>query len=342
MSKGKILITGASGFVGSFLVEEALQQDYEVWAAIRPTSSRKYLQDNRIHILEIHLNDRKKLYSELSVVKEQIGLWNYVFHVAGVTKAKDKTLFMKTNYEATKVLVETLCSLNMIPQKFVMMSSLSVLGNIKEEKLKCLKSHVYPELTSIDIPKPNTIYGKSKLRAEEYLLNSNLPIVILRPTGVYGPREKDYMMMVDCIKKHFDFAVGYKCQEITFIYVKDLAKVALKAVERGVVGKTYLLSDGNTYKSSDFSKLIQKELGIKIVFRFIIPLFVVKWICYLSQIITSLTGKVNALNIDKYNILKQRNWRCNIDDAINDLGYEPKYNLERGVKETILWYKNNL
>lgn len=341
MSKGKILITGASGFVGSFLVEEALQQDYEVWAAIRPTSSRKYIQDNRIHILEIHLNDRKKLYSELSVVKEQIGLWNYVFHVAGVTKAKDKTLFMKTNYEATKVLVETLCSLNMVPQKFVMMSSLSVLGNIKEEKLKCLKSHAYPELTSIDIPKPNTIYGKSKLRAEEYLLNSNFPTIILRPTGVYGPREKDYMMMVDSIKKHFDFAVGYKCQEITFIYVKDLAKVALQAAERGVVGKTYLLSDGNTYKSSDFSKLIQKELGVKIVFRVIVPLFVVKWICYFSQIIASLTGKMNALNIDKYNILKQRNWRCNIDDANRDLGYEPEYNLERGVKETILWYKNN-
>ena len=62
----KILITGASGFIGSFIVEEALKRGFETWAAVRKSSSRKYLNDSRIHFIELDLGNLDKLEKQLS------------------------------------------------------------------------------------------------------------------------------------------------------------------------------------------------------------------------------------------------------------------------------------
>ena len=85
-----------------------------------------------------------------------------------------------------------------------------------------------------DTPQPNTAYGRSKLDAERALATlEGLDFVTLRPTGVYGPRERDYFLMADSIKKHIDFAVGYTPQALTFIYVRDLVDACFLALHRG-------------------------------------------------------------------------------------------------------------
>ncbi len=330
MEKERILVTGATGFIGSFIVEEALDRDMEVWAAIRRSSSRKYLQQPGINFIELDLDDKEKLKVQLSG-----HTFDYVVHAAGVTKCLNRQDFFKTNTEGTKHLVDALRETQMSIKRFVFVSSLSILGAIREQQ-------PYKEITDSDTPQPNTAYGKSKLMAEDYLRSlSDFPFVILRPTGVYGPREKDYFMMAESIKKHVDFAVGYKRQDITFIYVKDVVQAVFLALSRsGVCGKSFILSDGEVYSSRTFSDLIKKELGIKHVLRIVAPLWFLKVVSVVAEAFAHLTGKISALNRDKYYIMKQRNWRCDISAARQELGFNPEYNLERGVKITMKWYKD--
>ena len=168
-----------------------------------------------------------------------------------------------------------------------------------------------------------------------------LPYVILRPTGVYGPRERDYFMMAKSIKAHTDFAVGFKQQDITFVYVTDVVQAVFLAMEKGETGRCYFLSDGEVYQSSTFSNLIRKELGNPWWIRITAPLWLLRVITFCGEYMGHLTGKVTALNNDKYNIMKQRNWRCDINPARQELGYNPQVKLEEGVHKSIEWYKRN-
>ena len=327
--KEKLLVTGASGFIGSFIVEEALRRDYDVWAAVRKSSSRQFLSDPRIHFIELDLDSTEHLLQQLKGSS-----FSYVVHAAGVTKCLDKADFRRINTLGTQHLVEALLALRMPLRRFVYISSLSIMGAIREEQ-------PYREILESDTPCPNTAYGESKLAAEQWLSTQELPYVILRPTGVYGPRERDYFMMAKSIKAHTDFAVGYRQQDITFVYVTDVVQAVFLAMEKGRTGRKYFLSDGEVYQSSTFSDLIRQELGNPWWICITAPLWLLRIITFCGEWVGHLTGKVTALNNDKYNIMRQRNWRCDIEPARQELGYEPQVKLPEGVRRSIQWYKDN-
>ncbi len=229
----------------------------------------------------------------------------------------------------------------MLPAQFLYVSSLSVLGPIREEQNA---DGTYNDMLTTDKPQPNTAYGESKVKSEVFLSQKkNLSCTIFRPTGVYGPREKDYFMMAKSIKQHIDFGAGFKKQVLTFVYVRDLVSAIFAAIGKGGVanGKAYLVSDGQNYSSRAFSDLIQKELGVKQVFHITAPIGLLYVICAVSEFFSHLTHKASTLNGDKYRIMRQRNWQCDITPLREDLGYVPKWPLERGVKECIAWYKEN-
>lgn len=341
----RILITGASGFIGSHIAEEALRQGMEVWCAVRKTTSRQYLSDERLHFIELNLGSKEQMVTALADLKP-----NYVVHAAGATKCRNKSDFERINTEGTKNLVEALETTTPDLERLVFISSLSVFGAIHEEQ-------PYTEIKDTDTPRPNTAYGQSKLKAEQWMqgcqrCDSNdgndekgctLPYIILRPTGVYGPREKDYFLMVKSIAQHTDFAAGYKPQDITFVYVDDVVQAVFKAIAapEQCLGKAYFLSDGEVYSSVDFSDLILKELGNPWCLRLRVPLWVLRLVTFCGEYWGHLTNTMSALNNDKYNILCQRNWRCDISPARCDLGYEPKVKLAEGVRRSIKWYKEN-
>ncbi len=328
----KVLVTGASGFIGSFIVEEGLKQGFEVWAAVRGSSSRQYLRDERIRFIELDLSSQARLVEQL-----QGQSFDYVVHAAGVTKCKDKQDFFRVNTDGTCNLVGALLQLTMPVKRLIYLSSLSIFGPIREEQ-------PYQEILDTDTPRPNTAYGESKLQAEKALkemTEGKIPTIILRPTGVYGPREKDYFLMAKSIKGHVDFSVGWKQQDITFVYVRDVVQAVYLAFTKGTSGKAYFLSDGEVYQSSTFSDLILNEMGHPWCLRIKAPLWVLRIATFFGEWTGRLTGKVSALNNDKYHILRQRNWRCDIEPARRELGYEPKWQLEQGVQETIGWYKAN-
>ena len=354
----KILITGASGFIGSFIVEEALRRGMDTWAAMRRSSKKDFLTDPRINFIELDLSSEDRIVEQLHGHE-----FDYVVHAAGVTKCLNREDFFRINTEGTKNLVRALQRLQMPLKRFVYISSLSVFGAIREQQ-------PYEDIRETDTPKPNTDYGRSKLEAERWLESLTpapsprergvvtssaaktddktiysplsgrgvggeaFPFVILRPTGVYGPRERDYFLMAKSIKQHSDFAVGYH-------YVTDVVQAVFLACERGQTGRKYFLSDGQVYQSTTFSDLIRRELGNPWWIRVTAPIWVLRVVTFFGDKIGHLTGKITALNNDKYHILKQRNWRCDIGPARRELGYDPQYPLEKGVPLTIKWYKDN-
>lgn len=341
-----ILVTGASGFIGSFICSEGLRQGLEVWAGMRGTSSSQYLTDPRLKFATLSLERPDELRQQLRRYKEQLGGrgWDYVVHAAGATKSLTREGFFRTNTEGTRHLVEALQAEGMVPRRFVFMSSLSVFGAVREEPVRRPTADnpwVYAPIRDTDTPRPNTVYGESKLQAERYLATvQDFPYVILRPTGVYGPREKDYFLMAQSIRRHIDFAVGYRPQELTFVYVQDVVQAVFLALEsEAAVGKAYFLSDGQVYGSRRFSDLLQEALGNPWVLHVKAPLWFLKGVCAVSGAVSRRLGKLTTLNLDKYNILSQRNWQCDIEPARRDLGYAPAYPLERGVAESVRWYR---
>lgn len=342
----KLLITGASGFIGSFIVEEGLKKGFEVWAGVRGTSSRKYLQDKRIHFAQLDMQNPEKLQEQLLAYKAEMGGqgWDYVVHAAGATKCLHREDFFRTNTEGTKNLIDALRQADMVPRRFVFVSSLSIFGAIREKPVRQPSADnpwVYSPILLSDEPKPNTAYGESKLAAEHYLTaQKDFPYTILRPTGVYGARERDYFLMAQSIKQHIDIAAGLTPQEITFVYVLDVVQAVFKSMEAPKAeGKAYFLSDGQVYNSRRYSDLVQQHLGNPWVLHLKLPLCLLRAICWVSGKISRLTGKMNALNDDKYNILSQRNWQCETAPATEDFGYSPEWSLERGVEASILWYR---
>ncbi|MBR5725134.1 MAG: NAD(P)-dependent oxidoreductase [Muribaculaceae bacterium] len=327
-----ILITGAGGFIGGYLVEEALKRGHDTWAAVRSTTNREFLQDERIHFIELDYNDQDRLEDTLRDHMGEWGRWDYIVHNLGVTKSTNYLDFEQVNFGYLKTLVNALQTTNMTPDVFLMMSSLSVMGPGDEENYKPIMPN--------DIPMPNTYYGVSKLKAESYLRSiQDFPYTIFRCTGVYGPHEKDYYLMIKSIKRGFDFSVGFKKQMLTFIYVKDLARGVMDALEKGPLHKAYFISEDRGYTQQEFRQIVCEELGKKFVIPISCPLWVVKQVCATAEWIGKVTLKASALNRDKYKILKQRNWLCDTSDAQRDFGFKPQYPLREGIREAIAWYR---
>ena len=175
----KILITGASGFIGSAIVVKAIELGYETWAGVRSSSKRDVLQDKRINFIELNYADRDMLIDQLKTVVSENGKFDAIVHVAGLTKAIRKTDFDEINFQYTINFVDALAENNIVPRSFVFMSTLGAIGVGDEVNYMPMKCNHKPN--------PNTAYGKSKLLAENYLKSiPNFPYVILRPTGVYG------------------------------------------------------------------------------------------------------------------------------------------------------------
>ncbi len=324
----KILITGASGFVGSHLVEEALKRDLDVYAGIRKTSSREFLKDERINFIELNFADKDQLSAELGRMK-----FDYVIHNAGVVSASRLEDYWRVNFEYVKNFADTIIATDVLPEKFTFISSAASYGPASAEDLTDF-------LTEDDEPNPINTYGKAKLKAERYLSQlPDFPYVIIRPTGVYGPREKEILTFFKLINRNIEGYIGTRRQHLAFVYVKDLARVILDATTSSISQKSYFVSDGRYYAQWDLGKFSKRILNKKTL-RFHVPTSLVRGIAWTLEQLSS-NGKSPALNLEKVRILESVNWKCDIEPLKEDLNFQPQYDLEEGLEETLAWYKEN-
>lgn len=324
----RLLVVGAGGFIGGFICRRGLELGMEVTAAVRESTSRRYLDDKRLEFLVLDYDDPEMMKEAITAAKP----WDYIIYNLGATKAATFPEFNLVNFEYLRRFVEALKATEHVPGRFLYMSSLSAIGPGDEKG--------YTPLSSATVPNPNTRYGLSKIKAEQYLeYQGGIPYMIFRPTGVYGPHEKDYLMMIKSIDAHFDFAVGYRTQMLTFIYVEDLVDAMFLALAYGKDGKKYIISEERSYTQKEFRQIVARELGKGWVIPVKLPLWATWAVSYVAEKIGHFRAKPSTLNRDKFKIMRQRNWNADISDAVNDFGFSTEYPLERGIHETVKAYR---
>ncbi|MEW6063433.1 MAG: NAD(P)-dependent oxidoreductase [Nanoarchaeota archaeon] len=321
----KMLVTGATGFIGTNLVKE-LSKNNKVRCLVREGSDTSLLKSKNIELFYGNLLDKNSIKG----VTKGIGL---VYHLAGggnvsaSTKKEFKKLF-DLNVTTTKNLLDE-CIKNK-PKKFILFSSVSAIGVIVnkaiDEKTKC-------------IPKtPHEICKyKSEKLALEYSKKYKIPLTILRPSIVYGPygKNSEILMIAKLVKKHFFPIPGNGENIMPFVYIKNLVNAAVFLANKRP--GTYILSDTGV-KFNYLVKKIAEELNKKAIIIHIpvilikIPIFVIEKVCKLLGLNPLFTlHRINSMSSNRiYNTKK-----------IKILGYKQKYKFDDAIKETIGWYKQN-
>ncbi len=328
--KKNILITGASGFIGSFLVEEAISRNYQTFAGIRNTSSKKYLTHPAIRFIELDFTSDKSLDKTLIDFTNLYGKLDFVIHNAGITRAKTNEIFDQINFDNTKKFIQALQRNNQVPQKFIYISSLTSFGPAKDSN----------PINHEHLQKPLTGYGRSKMKSEEFLYATPyFPFLIINPTTVYGPRDKDVLFLVKSIANHLEVYIGNKKQLLSFVHVLDLCRAVFIGMESKAINQNMLVSDLSVYTAKRFNEILKVGLQKKTI-SLVFPIPLVKAISFITEGVGKLTGKVPIVNKERLKEFVAPNWSVDASE-IEALGYTPQYGLEAGLKNTIDWYKEH-
>ncbi|UCF87192.1 MAG: NAD(P)-dependent oxidoreductase [Nitrospiraceae bacterium] len=318
----KVLITGASGFIGSHLVERLLVNGFEITCLTRNASRPEWLEGLDISLIQGDCSDREFLY-------KSVRGYDYIFHLAGITKTNQRNDYYDVNTAGTENIISAVAHNNPNIKRFVYISSLSAFGP-KVNKSIPIEN---------EIPHPVSDYGNSKLSAEKALHKyiSNIPISILRPSAVYGPRDREVFLIFQYIKKGVIPSWGKG--HTSLIYIDDLIDAVILASESTLaIGKTYFISDGEIYSNENILKEISSTLHVKpLTIR--VPRNLLSVIGFLSDVISTMIGKKTMINRDKCKELMYSEWVCDINKARSDLGFKPKVGLKEGIQWTADWYK---
>lgn len=315
-----ILITGATGFIGSYLLRQCLSEGWDTYAAVRRESHTERLDRLAVTPIVVDYADVYQMQEALSAYPPM----DYVVHLAGLTKALSEETFMEANAENSRRLLETLQRQSTTPRRFLLVSSMSSYGAPPgDEPLRAdMEQH------------PDTAYGRSKRRAEEYVRRGTLPYTILCPTGVYGRGDEDYHIALDTMRRGVSFLSGRSPQRLSFIHVTDVARAIVFLLQSPAAeGQTYLISDGRDYTDSDFTDTVSAVLRRRI-HEVRIPIPLIRVVCHTGDLCSRLFRHPLLFNSDKAAILTQRNWTCDCTPLL-DLGFRPQYDLASGMAEVL-------
>lgn len=327
MTKKRILITGASGFLGSHLVEAALESGFEVYAGIRSTSNKQFLRQPDIHFYEMDFFSER----QLSAVLKGGPSFDFVIHNAGITAANRKSDFYRVNGENTRNLIAAFSGQAQVPERFVLISSLAVYGPGNSE--------TFAPIRPGDSNKPISTYAKSKLMGEQVASQAKkFPVQIIQPAAIYGPRDKDFLTYFRMVQNRFEPMIGGYRQMLSMIYAKDLANGVMHLLEKPLVRTKYIVSDGNDYDKKDLGRLTRKIMDKKTL-RLTVPLPLLLPFISLTEKIYSSFGRLPFLHREKILEISSPNWLCDSSDFWKDAGIRAEFDLEKGLVQTAEWYK---
>jgi dihydroflavonol-4-reductase len=323
-SKQIAAVTGANGFVGSHLVDYLLGKNFEVRCIVRKSSNLQWLEGKNVKIYDCGLFDKDGLREAFRDV-------NYIFHVAGVVKAKNEEGYFRGNVESTKILLEVASEVKDQIKKFIMVSSQTVSGPASAGK----------PVTEEMEPNPLTTYARSKVKQEQIVLGYKdvFPVTICRAPAIYGERDTEIFIYFQVFNKGLTTMIGFDKKELSLLHVSDLAEgLYLAAISDKANGQIYFISSEKFYNWDDVGNITSKVLGKK-AFKIKIPHFLVFTIAAFAQFFAMFSSKPATLNIEKAKDLTQRYWICDTSKAMRELGYKQKVSVEEGIKRTCEWYK---
>ncbi len=322
----KVLLTGGSGFLGSYVAEQLDALGHTVRALVRPKSDKKILEKLRhVEFAAGAIEDRASLDAAVQGI-------DAVVHVAGLVKARRPAEFFETNAGGTQKLLDACLEHAPGLQRFVYVSSLAAVGPSADGK---------PVADDAEC-KPVTHYGRSKLAAERAVLalRDRLPVTVIRPPLIYGPRDRETLVFFTSVRNGVLPLLGDGRNTLSVIYGADCASAIVAAVlSKGPSGRAYFVEDGAVYVWREALADVEKALGKRAFVRVGLPLGVVKAAAAGSQLWGKLTNTAQMLTLDKVNELKQQHWICSGEGARRDLGWAPKTSWAQGVAEAAAWYR---
>lgn len=319
----KALVTGATGFVGSHIVEHLVSEGVEAVCLVRPTSDTAFLRTLPVEITVGRLDDRE------DVLRAAAGA-DYIFHVAGLTKARSLDEYLAANVAATEAFVDAVLRLRQPPSRFVYISSLAAAG----------PNPGRAPLDETAEPRPHDNYGLSKLRGEQAVLRraSELPVTVIRPPAVYGPRDTNMLPLFRaCQRWGIAPLLGGGENEMTLAEVTDLARgVWMAASSPAAVGRVYFIAS-STGTLAQLADAMAFALG-RPLRKLSVPAFVARLIGELGELTWTLTGRPQIISRRKVRDALQPRWTCTWARAARDFGYEPRFDLPTGLRRTAGWY----
>jgi dihydroflavonol-4-reductase len=320
----RALVTGASGFIGSHLVELLLQRGYTVRCLLRKSSSTAWLKDLPI---EIAYGD----VSDIPALEHAVRGVEYVFHAAGLTKAKRKEDYFRANTDGTRLLLEATVNADPSATRFLLLSSQTAAG----------PSPTATPITEEAPAHPITTYGRSKRAAEEIVLGAKaqLPITILRLPAVYGPRDKDIFTFFKTMQNGLQPVAGFGQKFVSLLHVTDVVEGTLMAAESPVAaGQLYFLSSSRVYGWDEIGQISRNVLKNKAL-TVRIPEWGIYGISACAELFSLFSSKPALINLEKARDMVQDYWTCDSAKAKRDFGYEQRITAEEGIAGTITWYK---
>ena len=322
-----ILLTGGSGFLGSHIAEQLSTQGRAVRALVRSTSDTSFLETlQNVELFEGAVGDAKSL-------ERAVDGATAIIHSAGLVKAKRAEDFTATNTAGTCKLLEAAEKHGKDLRRFVLVSSLAAAGPSADG------SPVAASAT----PSPVTHYGRSKLAAERAALavKDLLPITIIRPPAIYGPRDREILAFFKAVKTGIIPSLGSDTNTLSMIYGADCASACIAAVDADVPsGSVFFVEDGRTYTVPDMLSEIERALGTRAWLKFSVPRGVVRSAAFMSEMWGKATNSAMMLTRDKCNELFAPHWVCDGDAARNELDWQPQVQFEEGARLTAEWYRD--
>lgn len=325
----RILVTGANGFVGSHLVEHLISAGHDVTCLVRKTSNMRWIE--KLPVRFVH--------GEVSLpgsLPPAIEGQEYVIHNAGATRAWNARGYFEINALGTLNMLRA-CAAGRAIKKFVLVSSQAAAGPSPDG------TTVTEEMP----PRPVSDYGRSKLMAEKIArgFKDTLPIAIVRPTDVYGPRDRDGLYFFRDALRHLGTVIGFRPAKLIATYVTDVvAGIALAAASENSAGRTYFIASDQVHTWEEVIDEIAAAVGRR-VFKLRIH---GKTVRMLGRYITALAAAARALGLRKSPPLltvartsevAQPYWNCSCDRAKREIGFSPKVSLRDGARMTAEWYR---
>lgn len=324
----KVLVTGATGFVGSHVVDVLLEKGYDVDYIARSTSNFRWLEGKKARRVDGSLHD-------LPSLRRAVEDCDAIVHVAGLTAAKSEAEFFKGNRDATQTLVDAVRTYRPNLTRFVHISSGAVCGPATDPE--------HP-ITEAMLCRPITAYGRSKLAAEAVVTqaSADFPITIVRPPAVYGPRDSAILTFFQAVQRGIAPVIGFDEKLVSLIHGVDLARGIVDAMGHPVaVGKTYFITSEKFYTWPQIINLTAAVMGKRRVFQVRLPHVLVRTIAGVVGGLGKLSKKPPVLDYEKGVDITQPYWIFSPDKARRELGFREMFDLDDGIRNTVEWYREN-
>ena len=322
--QGTILVTGGTGFVGSHLIEKLLERNRNVRCLVRHSSNLRYVPQDRVELIFGGLDEETDWDAALDGV-------DTIYHVAGLTFARRKQDYFYANHKTTETIIAAALPKRRSIRKFVLISSLAAVG-------PCPDSQPFTEEVN---PAPISTYGKSKLLAEESAraVSDLLPITIVRPPAIYGPRDYAILEIFKLAARGILPLIGRQDKLLSLVHVRDLAEgIVLAGESEKSAGQTYFLSSEEIYSWGRFAEALSAVTG-SAPRTLRIPRSLAYVAALLAESFAAFLRRPPVINREKVKELSQLYWICSPEKAKRELGYRQNIPLEEGIRETAKWYR---